>query len=115
MSLTQAQRARDSRGTPEFVFDFRRGESYQETLDLKGNPSIDTDWYETRFKGSGEPYRFTVAHWCATEARFRNHYRKITGAEAKTMVPLEEMLVRLTQQDVVYRTISRYGSSCVRP
>jgi pyruvate-ferredoxin/flavodoxin oxidoreductase len=103
MALTQAQRVRDSRGAPEFVFDPRLGETYREALDVKGNPSIDMDWYETKFKGTNEPYRYTVAHWCATEARFRNHLKKIKKEEAAQLVPLENMLVRLTQQDVVYR------------
>jgi pyruvate-ferredoxin/flavodoxin oxidoreductase len=103
MALTQAQRVRDSRGAPEFVFNPRLGESYHEALDLKGNPSLDKDWYETRFTGTKEPYRYTVAHWCATEARFRNHLRKITAEQASALVPLENMLVRITQQDVVYR------------
>ena len=71
MALTQAQRVRDSRGAPEFVFNPRLGETYQEALDLKGNPSMEKDWYETKFKATNEPYRYTVAHWCATEARFR--------------------------------------------
>jgi pyruvate-ferredoxin/flavodoxin oxidoreductase len=103
LALTQAQRVRDSRGAPEFVFNPRLGESYQEVLDVKGNPSIDMDWYETKFKPSNEPYRYTVAHWCATEARFRNHLRKIKMEEAARLIPLENMLVRITQQDVVYR------------
>ena len=55
MALTQAQRVRDSRGAPEFVFNPRLGESYQEALDLKGNPSTDLDWYETKFKNGSEP------------------------------------------------------------
>ena len=103
MALDQAQRVRDSRGAPEFVFNPRLGETYQEALDVKGNPSIDMDWYETKFKATNEPYRYTVAHWCATEARFRNHLKKIKPADAETLVPLENMLVRITQQDVVYR------------
>jgi len=103
MSLTQAQRVRDSRGAPEFVFNPRLGETYHEALDLKGNPSIDMDWYETKFKPSNEPYRYTVAHWCASEARFRNHLKKIKAEDAAKLIPLENMLVRITQQDVVYR------------
>jgi pyruvate-ferredoxin/flavodoxin oxidoreductase len=103
MALDQAQRVRDSRGAPEFVFNPRMGESYQEALDVKGNPSIDMDWYETKFKATGEPYRYTVAHWCATEARFRNHLKKIKKDDAAALIPLENMLVRITQQDVVYR------------
>jgi pyruvate-ferredoxin/flavodoxin oxidoreductase len=103
MALTQAQRVRDSRGAPEFVFNPRLGEIYQEALDVKGNPSIELDWYETKFKTTGETYRYTVAHWCATEARFRNHLKKIKKENADQLIPLENMLVRITQQDVVYR------------
>lgn len=103
MALHQAQRVRDSRGVPEFVFDPRKGESYLECLDIKGNPSIDLDWYETKSKVTGDPARYTVAHWCTTEARFRNHLRKMKPEQAEKMIPLENMLVRITQQDVVYR------------
>jgi pyruvate-ferredoxin/flavodoxin oxidoreductase len=103
MALTEAQRVRDSRGAPEFVFNPRLGESYQEALDLKGNPSMDLDWFETKFKDTNEPYRYTVAHWCAVEARFRNHLKKVKKEDAARLIPLENMLVRITQQDVVYR------------
>jgi pyruvate-ferredoxin/flavodoxin oxidoreductase len=103
MALHQAQRVRDSRGAPEFVFNPRLGETYQEALDLKGNPSIDLDWYETKLKSTGETMRYTVAHWCTTEARFRNHLKKIKPDAAAKLIPLNNMLVRITQQDVVYR------------
>src|SRR5450631_1706339 len=103
MALFQAQRVRDSRGVPEFVFNPRLGETYQEALDLKGNPSIDLDWYETKIKSTGETMRYTVAHWCTTEARFRNHLKKIKPEAAEKLIPLDNMLVRITQQDVVYR------------
>jgi pyruvate-ferredoxin/flavodoxin oxidoreductase len=91
------------RAAPEFVFNPRLGETYQEALDLKGNPSIEIDWYEAKFKSTNEPYRYTVAHWCATEARFRNHLKKIKPEDAAKLIPLESMLIRITQQDVVYR------------
>ena len=103
MALTQAQRVRDSRGVPEFVFNPRLGETYQEALDIKGNPSIDLNWYETKNKVTGETSRYTVAHWCVTGARFRNHLKKIKPEAAAKLVPLDIMLVRITQQDVVYR------------
>jgi pyruvate-ferredoxin/flavodoxin oxidoreductase len=103
MALHQAQRVRDSRGVPEFVFNPRLGETYQEALDIKGNPSIDLDWYETKSKTTGEITRYTVAHWCTTEARFRNHLRKIKPEATAKLIHLDNMLVRITQQDVVYR------------
>ena len=103
MALAQAQRVRDSRGAPEFVFNPRLGETYQETLDLKGNPSPDKDWYESKVKSTEEVSRYTVAHWCLTEARFRSHFKQIKKEQADKLIPLENMLVRITQQDVVYR------------
>ena len=104
MALDQAQRVRDSRGAPEFVFNPTRGETYQEALDLRGNPHPDKDWYTTKFKSTGEKYRYTVAHWCATEARFRNHLKRLKGEDATSgLIPLENMLLRITQQDVVHR------------
>jgi pyruvate-ferredoxin/flavodoxin oxidoreductase len=103
MALHQAQRVRDSRGVPEFVFNPRLGETYQEALDVKGNPSIDLDWYETKDKETGETRRYTVAHWCTTEARFRNHLKKVKPEQLSKLIHLDNMLVRITQQDVVYR------------
>jgi len=103
MALFQAQRVRDSRGVPEFVFDPRKGESYTECLDVTGNPSRELDWYETKIKSTGETMRYTVAHWCTTEARFRNHLKKIKPEAAEKLIPIENMLMRITQQDVVYR------------
>jgi len=103
MALHQAQRVRDSRGVPEFVFDPRKGETYMEALDINGNPSKDLDWYETKDKVTGVTRRYTVAHWCTTEARFRNHLKKVKPEQAEKMIHLDNMLVRITQQDVVYR------------
>ena len=104
MALDQAQRVRDSRGASEFIFNPQLGETYPEALDVKGNPSPDKDWYITKFKSTGEKYRYTVAHWCATEARFRNHVKRVKNEEdAGGLIPLENMLLRLSQQDIVYR------------
>jgi pyruvate-ferredoxin/flavodoxin oxidoreductase len=103
MSTVQAQRIRDSRGLPEFVFDSRRSEIYAEAIDIKGNPTPEVDWWTTKFKSTKEPYRYTVAHWAATEARFRRHFKTITAEQAADMTPLEDILVRITQNDVVHR------------
>jgi pyruvate-ferredoxin/flavodoxin oxidoreductase len=103
MALTQAQRVRDSRGVPEFIFNPRLGETYQEAIDVKGNPAPDMDWYSTKNKETGEVSRYTVAHWCTTEARFRNHLKKVKKEAIGKMISLDNMLVRITQQDAVYR------------
>ena len=44
-----------------------------------------------------------MAHWCTTEARFRNHLKKVKPEAAEKLISLDNMLVRITQQDVVYR------------
>ncbi len=99
----QAQRARDSRGVPEFVFDSQKGESYQDCLGVKGNPSVKNDWHTITIKPSKERYRYTVAHWAHTEARFRRHFHKISPEQQEQRADLDTMLVRVTQDDVVHR------------
>jgi pyruvate-ferredoxin/flavodoxin oxidoreductase len=101
--VAQAQRIRDSRGMPEFVFNPMRGEIYAEALDLKGNPSPKTDWWEAKHKATKEKYRYTVAHWCATEARFRRHLKKVKEADLTNYTHLDDILPRLTFDDVVHR------------
>ncbi len=103
VSTVQAKRIRDSRGLPEFIFDPSKGETYAEAFDLKGNPTPKADWWTTQFKPTRESYRYTVAHWAATEARFRRHFKRISEDEAAGMIGLEEMLLRITQDDVVCR------------
>ena len=94
----QAKRIRDSRGMPEFVFNPSRGETYPEAFDLKGNPDLGADWWSARFASTRESYRYTVAHWAATEARFRRHFKRINDDDAAPMIPLDDVLVRITQE-----------------
>ena len=107
MALTQAQRVRDSRGVPEFIFNPRLGETYQEAIDVKGNPAPDMDWYSTKDKVTGEVSRCTLvtAHWCTTETGSTTTTSK--GEEEDSaplkLLTLDNMLVRITQQDAVYR------------
>ncbi|MCP3962523.1 MAG: oxidoreductase, partial [bacterium] len=100
-AFVQAKLARDSRCVPDLVFDPTAGETYAETLDLVGNPSRDRDWWQATRSDTKEKYSYTVAHWAATEARFRRHFKKVRAADA--LKPLEEMLERVTQNDVVHR------------
>jgi pyruvate-ferredoxin/flavodoxin oxidoreductase len=104
MSADQAKMIRDARGMPEFVFNPRKGETIQEAFDLKGNPSLERDWWQTKFS-TGEDYCFTVAHWALTEGRFRKHLKAITEDEARELIHLEDMLLFITQDDVVYRRV----------
>ena len=103
MALFQAQRVRDSRGVPEFVFNPRLGESYQETLDIKGNPrsiSIGT-------RPSPRPQARSGATPSPTGAPPKRASaitsRRSSPRQAAKLIPLDNMLVRITQQDMVYR------------
>lgn len=99
----QAQLVRDSRGLTEAIFDPGLGESYQDILNIKGNPNYQKDWFERRHPVSKERYTYTVAHWALTEARFRRHHKKVKKEAVDKMVLLENKLKHITQDDVVHR------------
>ena len=77
----------------------------QEGFELKGNPSLKRDWWETKYPSTGEKYNMTVAHWATTEARFRRHLKEIPEAQAGEFIHLDDMLTLITQQDVTYRRV----------
>ncbi len=99
----QAQRIRDSRGMPEFIFDPQLGETYQEAISIKGNPLSNQDWYIKKAPVSKQPFKYTVAHWAFTEARFRLHHKVVKENAVKGLIHLEEKLQLITQNDVVHR------------
>jgi len=105
MSADQAKMVRDARGMPEFVFNPRKGETSQEAFDLKGNPTLDRDWWRTKYASTGEEYNFTVGHWALTEGRFRKHVKPIKEADAAKLVLLDDMLLFITQDDVIHRRV----------
>jgi pyruvate-ferredoxin/flavodoxin oxidoreductase len=105
MSADQAKMVRDCRGMPEFVFNPRRGELSQEAFDLKGNPSVDRDWWRTKYSTTGEEYSFGVAHWAITENRFRKHVKAIKEEEAAKLTLLDDQLLFITQDDVIHRRV----------
>jgi pyruvate-ferredoxin/flavodoxin oxidoreductase len=97
----QAQRIRDSRGMPEFIFDPRLGENYAEALTVKGNPNPENDWWTKRAPVTKTPFTYTVAHWAFTEARFRLHHKIVK--EVTGLVRLEDKLQLITMNDIVHR------------
>jgi len=58
--------------------------------------------WTTKYKSGKQTYRYTIAHWAATEARFRRHFKKISEEEAAQMTHLDDILLRITQDDVVH-------------
>lgn len=105
MSADQAKLARDCRAMPEFTFNPREGETSQEMFNLKGNPSLNRDWWETKYKSTGETYNFSVAHWALTEARFRKHVKEIKEEQISELIHFDDMLVCITQDDVIHRRV----------
>ena len=105
MSADQAKMVRDARGMPEFVFNPRKGETAQEAFDLKGNPSIDRDWWRTKYSTTGEEYNFGVGHWAITEARFRKHVKSIKAEDAAKLTLMDDQLYFVTQDDVIHRRV----------
>jgi pyruvate-ferredoxin/flavodoxin oxidoreductase len=104
MSADQAKLVRDGRGMPEFVFNPRKGETSQEAFDLKGNPSLDRDWWRTKYT-DGTEYSFTVAHWAVSEGRFRKHVKVIKEEEAAKLTLIDDQLAFITQDDVIHRRV----------
>lgn len=105
MSADQAKLVRDARGMPEFVYNPRAGETSQECFELKGNPTPTRDWWQTKYASNGETYNYTVAHWALTEARFRKHLKEIKEDQAKESILFDDMLICITQEDVIYRRV----------
>ncbi|MFV2001027.1 MAG: 2-oxoacid:acceptor oxidoreductase family protein, partial [Acidimicrobiia bacterium] len=103
VSTLQAGLVRDGRSMPQFVLNPQKGETYQETLDISGNPNRDRDWTEITSKQTDRTFNYTVAHFAATEARFRRHLRAVKDVEG--LVHLEDMILLVRQNDVVQRSV----------
>ncbi len=104
-SSEQAKLVRDGRGMPEFIFNPRKGETLTEAFDVKGNPSVDRDWWRTKYASTGEEYNFTVAHWAIIEGRFRKHVKLVKEEEAAKLMHYDNMLLLITQDDVIHRRV----------
>jgi len=68
-----SQRARaavDSRAFPLLIYDPRKGDTFRERLDLKGNPAVQEDWYVN--PKTKEP--FTFIDFARGEGRFARHF-----------------------------------------
>lgn len=103
VSTFQAGLVRDARSMPQFVLNPQLGETYQETLNISGNPNRDRDWAEITSKQTKRTFKYTVAHFAATEARFRRHLRPVKDVEG--LVHIDDMLLLIRQNDVVQRSV----------
>lgn len=83
MSQDQAKLAVESRAYPLMTYDPDRGETFEDCIDLDGNPAIEDKWptYTIDYlDDDGHPAKIevplTFADFAATEARFRKHFRR---------------------------------------
>ncbi len=98
----QALRIRDSRGMPEFVFDPTQGETYHDMLNVKTNTNYQSDWATKMAPVTKKRYVFTAAHWAITEARFRNHHKRVKKEAVEGLVRLEDKIKLITMQDIIH-------------
>jgi pyruvate-ferredoxin/flavodoxin oxidoreductase len=103
VSTLQAGLVRDGRSMPQFVLNPQLGETYPEALDISGNPNRDRDWAEITSKQTDRTFNYTVAHFAATEARFRRHLRQVGDTDG--LIHLDDMLLLIRQNDVVQRNV----------
>jgi pyruvate-ferredoxin/flavodoxin oxidoreductase len=90
-----ARLAVESRMSPVFVHDPRRGDTLAEWFSLDGNPEPDKDWSTTTIEyvdTDGTPkllnVAMTPADFALREARFKKHFRKLPAAAEG--VPVDE-------------------------
>jgi pyruvate-ferredoxin/flavodoxin oxidoreductase len=115
MATRQAVRVKDGRGLPEFIFNPDLGESYLEAFSIKGNKNLNRDWVQMTLTSTGAKYNYTVAHWAATEGRFRRHMKRVKPEELAKFTPLDAMLARITQKDVVNKHYVRKSHRAYTP
>ncbi|MFK5894666.1 MAG: 2-oxoacid:acceptor oxidoreductase family protein, partial [Pseudomonadota bacterium] len=96
----QAKLAVESRAYPLFRFDPDKGTTFEECIELEGNPSIGKDWprYTLDYK-DGEhkdaklDLALTFVDFAATEGRFRKHFKNISEAKwSDNMVQVDEFI-----------------------
>ncbi len=87
----------ESRMSPVFVHDPRRGDTLAERFSLEGNPEIGKDWITTTLEyvdDDGNPQLleipFTVADFALLEGRFKKHFHPLNGEGEP--VPLHEYI-----------------------
>ncbi|MEN8167501.1 MAG: 2-oxoacid:acceptor oxidoreductase family protein [Pseudomonadota bacterium] len=82
----RATLAVESRMSPVFVHDPRKGDTLAERFSLDGNPEIGKDWISTTLEyvdGDGKAQLldipFTAADFALNEGRFKKHFRRLNG------------------------------------
>jgi pyruvate-ferredoxin/flavodoxin oxidoreductase len=102
----RAMLAIESRMSPVFVHDPRRGDTLAERFSLEGNPEIGKDWITTTLEYIDDEGKtclleipFTAADFAAGEGRFKKHFHVVTQDDVP--LPIDEY-IELSESD-------RYG------
>ncbi len=96
----QSKMAVEARAYPLMRYDPDAGETFDECLDLSGNPSPDADWPEYTLRYVDEDGKegemklpFTFADFAVTEGRFRKHFKRVPRDKWNDdMVPVHEFI-----------------------
>ena len=99
-STKQSKMAVEARAYPLMKYDPDAGTTFEECLDIEGNPSMDTDWpmytinyLDEKGKEAQLEVPFTFADFAVTEGRFRKHFRKAPPETwSDDMIPFHEFL-----------------------
>jgi pyruvate-ferredoxin/flavodoxin oxidoreductase len=105
LSNAHSRLAVESRMSPVFVHDPRRGSSLSERFSLDGNPDPDRTWTTSTLQfvdGEGQLQLMTTpltpAEFALGEVRFKKQFRKLTGDAEANAVPIAEF-VELSEAD----------------
>ncbi len=99
-SFARSKMALESRAYPILRFDPDAGETWEDSLDLEGNPAIDDDWpvYTLNYEdedGNAQHMELpmTFADFAVGEGRFRKHFRVAPqDTWNENMVPIAEFV-----------------------
>ncbi|GHU03405.1 hypothetical protein FACS1894158_01750 [Betaproteobacteria bacterium] len=99
VSARQGRLAAESRMSPVFVHDPRRGKNLHECFSLDGNPDPDKTWTRTTLEyreADGEvkllEIELTPADFALGEIRFRKQFKKLPAEVTENLVPVAEYI-----------------------
>ncbi|HMO11209.1 MAG TPA: pyruvate-flavodoxin oxidoreductase, partial [Actinotalea sp.] len=98
-SAARSRLAVESRMSPLFVHDPRRGKTLHDWFNLDGNPDPDATWTTTTLEYVDEAGQLqlmttplTPAEFALGETRFKKQFRKLAAADEERAVPIDEFV-----------------------
>lgn len=97
LSNARSQLAVESRMSPLFIHDPRKGSTLKERFSLEGNPDVTKVWTTSTLEYVGENGNLellttpiTPAEFALGEVRFKKNFKKLPADQADTAVPIAE-------------------------